>query len=821
MTFFLRGQKVLGVVDGSIICPDETHPQYYTWIQCDDIALSWITSTLSRPVLETFLNHDCNSSNEAWNILQQLFLDHASATQMQLRYRFQYFTKGDSMSMSDYMQQLHSIYRSLIDVGESLKDSDLVAQTLLGLPLSFSAFKTVMNASTPRPSFAALRPLLLSEEDNVVQSTKSSDSPDAMVLYSSTNNQQRSFNSSKSYNNRGRGRTGRFRGNSTASRLSSWNNSSHSKVDYHQSSYGPKSSSIPGRSDGILGASPAAAPPLKATTKCQICGDFNHAALDCSNRFNHACTSTHLHKSLVGMHFNDDSEDQKTKKLRLRCSNKGSLYPIDSSTISAFSSEVVSIPALNNLWHLRLGHPSSSVLSSLVKEPASTIFPTNFNFQSPSAYSNHLPKMVSSPPLYFSSSILHPITPSSSSSTQNHATTIQSKPSSISQAMSDEYTSLVQNNTWELVPLTNGHNLIGSKWVYKVKLNPDSSISRYKARLVAQGFKQQYGLDFDQTFSPVVKPATIRTVLTIKWDLRQLDVKKAFLNGTLSETIYMKQPQGFVHPDFPTHACLLQKSLYGLKQVPRAWFQKVSAFLLNHGFSRSSAYSSLFIFKNGTATIDFLLYIDDIVITGSCKQLLDKFIVALNARFQLNDLGRLNYFLDIEVQHESNGLFLSQKKYIRELLSKCLVGSLQYLSAIRPDITYAVNQASQSMHKPTTLDFSTTKRVLRYLAGTSHHGLSITSSSSLQLRGYSDSDWVVCPITRSSTSGYCVFIGPNLISWSSKKQPTVARSSTEAEYRALASVAPEITWLQMLLKDLDINFHPLLLLYVVTFQPPI
>ncbi|GAA0148625.1 hypothetical protein LIER_08014 [Lithospermum erythrorhizon] len=420
MTFFLHGQKVLGVVDGSIICPDETHPQYYTWIQCDDIALSWITSTLSRPVLETFLNHDCNSSNEPWNILQQLFLDHASATQMQLRYRFQHFTKGD-LSMSDYLQQLHSIYRSLIDVGESLKDSDLVAQTLLGLPRSFSAFKTVMNASTPRPSFAALRPLLLSEEDNVVQSTKSSDSPDAMVLYSSTNNQQRSFNSSNSYNNGGRGRTGRFRGNSTASRPSSWNNSCHSKVDHNQSSYGPNSSSILGHSDGILGASPAAAPPLKATTKCQICGDFNHAALDCSNRFNHAYTSTHLHKSLAAMHFNDDSGNVcsiltsiipylgttkvmvgnstllpithagnaclfnltlrnvllipnlkknilsvhqlciennciKTKKLRLRCNNKSSLYFIDFST------------RLNNIWHLRLGHHNSSLLSSVANK---------------------------------------------------------------------------------------------------------------------------------------------------------------------------------------------------------------------------------------------------------------------------------------------------------------------------------------------------------------------------------------------------------------------------------------------------------------------
>ncbi|GAA0157644.1 transmembrane signal receptor [Lithospermum erythrorhizon] len=305
---------------------------------------------------------------------------------------------------------------------------------------------------------------------------------------------------------------------------------------------------------------------------------------------------------------------------------------------------------------------------------------------------------------------------------------------------------------WELVPFAPTHNLIGCKWVFRVKLNADGSISRYKAGLVAHGLKQQYGVDFDQTFSPVFKTATIRTLLTIvvsqHSELRQLDVKNAFLNGVLSEVAHMKQPSGFINPAFLNHSCLLKKSLYGLKQAPRAWFDKVSRFLLSYDFIKSAADSSLFIFKSSVVTIYLLLYVDDIIITGSSSSILQQFIDDFNAQFLINDLGRLSFFLGIEVQHDSHGLFLCQKKY---------------------------------------------------LAGSISHGLSITTASSLNILAYADTDLVGCPTIRRSTSGYCVFFGGNLISWSSKKQPTVARSSSEAKYRALASAAAKVTWI--LLKD--------------------
>lgn len=171
----------------------------------------------------------------------------------------------------------------------------------------------------------------------------------------------------------------------------------------------------------------------------------------------------------------------------------------------------------------------------------------------------------------------------------------------------DEINALLKNNTWTLVPASPSQNPVGCKWIFRVKRHPDGSIERHKARLVAKGFHQQQGIDYDETFSHVIKPATIRTVLCIAvsrgWSLRQLDVKNAFLHGFLNEDIYMIQPPGFIDPTKPTHVCKLNKSLYGLKQAPRAWFHRMTSFLLSVGFIQSVADSSLFIFRHAQHTL--------------------------------------------------------------------------------------------------------------------------------------------------------------------------------------------------------------------------
>ena len=417
-------------------------------------------------------------------------------------------------------------------------------------------------------------------------------------------------------------------------------------------------------------------------------------------------------------------------------------------------------------------------------------------------------------------------------------------------AMHEEIDALHQNNTWSLVPRPPGANVVGSKWIFRTKMKEDGTIDRFKARLVAKGYTQIPGLDFGETFSPVVKAPTIRVILSLavrfKWPLKQLDVKNAFLHGTLNECVYMEQPSGFVHSQYPDHVCLLHKSLYGLKQAPRAWFDKLSTCLISIGFTCSKADSSLFIYRHDTNFIILLVYVDDVIITGNNSTFISGLIQRLNKDFALKDLGHLHYFLGLEVRYFSGGITISQTKYARDLLEKAkmleaskistpiaqkdielsddhesvdsteyrrLCGSLQYLTYTRPDITHAVNVVCQHFQNPTKKDMRAVKHILRYIKGTLTHGLRYLSQSSLTLNAFCDADWAGCPTTRRSTTGYSIFLGSNCISWASKKQPTVSRSSTEAEYRSLATTAAELTWLQHLLHDLNIKLErrPLLL----------
>ncbi|KAF5455289.1 hypothetical protein F2P56_024884 [Juglans regia] len=260
----------------------------------------------------------------------------------------------------------------------------------------------------------------------------------------------------------------------------------------------------------------------------------------------------------------------------------------------------------------------------------------------------------------------------------------------------------------------------------------------------------------------------------------------------------MEQPLGYIDPRFLNHVCQLKKALYGLKQAPRAWFQHLSSFLTHLGFSCSRADPSLFIFHMQSDIIYLLLYVDDIIITGNNSSLLDSFTCKLNSEFATKDLGPLSYFLGLEASSTSDGLFISQLKYAQDILSRVqlldtkpvhtpmvvsqylsvdgplffdptlyrsLVGTLQYLTITCPDLTYAVNFVSQFLHAPTDDHFLAIKCILRYVKGTIHFGLTfLPSSSPGALVAYSDGDWVGCPDTRRSTSGYSIYLGDNLVS---------------------------------------------------------
>ncbi|PKU73010.1 Retrovirus-related Pol polyprotein from transposon TNT 1-94 [Dendrobium catenatum] len=407
------------------------------------------------------------------------------------------------------------------------------------------------------------------------------------------------------------------------------------------------------------------------------------------------------------------------------------------------------------------------------------------------------------------------------------------------QAMSQEFQALQSQGTWHLVPPDPKQNVLGCKWIYKTKFNADGSIARYKARLVALGYKQEYGLDYHETFSPVAKIPTFRILILLalhqNWPIHQFDVSNAFLHGSLQDTVFMKQPMGFLDHINPNYVCKLNKAIYGLKQSPRQWFETLTGFLHDLGFVKSHSDPSLLLYQKDKIRSYFLIYVDDIIITGNNSVFLQELRSKLHLRFNMKDLGTLSQFLGLQCTKTDYGLLLSQTQYANLILERAgmtncksvvtptsskstklsspspdfvnpslyrqLVGSLQYLTLTRPDITYAVNKVSQHMHQPTEQNFEDLKRILRYLHGSLHIGLPLYRDSTI-LTAYVDSDWAGDQSDRKSTTGYCMFFGNTLTSWSVKKQATIARSSTEAEYRALASAAAEILWLRQLLQEL-------------------
>ncbi|RVW45682.1 Retrovirus-related Pol polyprotein from transposon RE2 [Vitis vinifera] len=382
-------------------------------------------------------------------------------------------------------------------------------------------------------------------------------------------------------------------------------------------------------------------------------------------------------------------------------------------------------------------------------------------------------------------------------------------------SMHEEIWALEENGTWTLEPLPKGKRALGSQWVYRTKY-----------------------------FSNVAKMTTVRAFLAIaaskNWELHQMDVHNAFLHGDLEEEVYMKLPPGFERSD-PNLVCRLRKSLYGLKQAPRCWFAKLVTTLKGYGFLQSYFDYSLFTYTKGNVQINVLVYIDDLIISGNDSAALKTFKAYLSDCFKMKDLGILKYFLGIEVARSSAGLFLCQRKYTLDIVSEAgllgakpcgfpiehnhrlglvngelmsnpksyrrLVGRLIYLAVTRPDLAYSVHILSQFMQEPRIEHWEAALRVVRYLKGTPGQGILLRADSDLSLQGWCDSDWAACPVTRRSLSGWLVFLGQSPISWKTKKQHIVSRSSAEAEYRAMAAVTCELKWLKGLLLSLGVH-HP-------------
>lgn len=410
-------------------------------------------------------------------------------------------------------------------------------------------------------------------------------------------------------------------------------------------------------------------------------------------------------------------------------------------------------------------------------------------------------------------------------------------------AIKEEYFSHQKNNTWSLVNAPNAKNIVKSKWVFKLKTNDDGEVVRYKARLVAKGYSQQYGVDYDETFSPVVRNNTIRFLmaLSVKRDLKlyQMDAETAFLQGDLTETVYMYQPEGF--EDGTGRVCKLNKAIYGLKQAGRQWNLKLNSELINFGFRRSDMDPCVYIHKEFNLML--AVYVDDFIIFYRQLEELELMKRYLNSKFHMKELGELKNCLGMNFTINNGSIELDQRRYIATILDRFgmldskptptpsdpgqhlsvemvtdenslvgkipyreAVGSLMYLAnATRPDIAFAVNDLSRFNIQHAEPHWRAVKRVFRYLKGTIHYALKFTNENSdtdIELVMYTDADWASEIDSRRSCSGYVGIMAGAAISWQSKRQPIVALSSTEAEYIALSEAVKEVIWLKQLITEI-------------------
>ncbi|XP_044334532.1 uncharacterized mitochondrial protein AtMg00810 isoform X1 [Triticum aestivum] len=329
----------------------------------------------------------------------------------------------------------------------------------------------------------------------------------------------------------------------------------------------------------------------------------------------------------------------------------------------------------------------------------------------------------------------------------------------------------------------------------------------------------------------------VSCAVNFEWALHQLDVKNAFLHGDLHEEVYMEIPPGFGNSQTDGKVCKLKKSLYGLNQSPRAWFDRFKRVVVGMGYSQCNGDHTVFYMDRQKHITILAVYVDDIVITGDDAKEIKDLKERLGNAFEVKDLGPLRYFLGVEIARSSKGVILTQRKYVLDLLNETgmlgcrpiaspmdrnhkisalsgdpvnkeryqrLVGRLIYLCHTRPDISYEVSVVSRYMHDPRVGHMEAVYRILRYLKGSLGKGLWFKLNQHLDVEGYCDADWASNIDDRRSTSGYCIFVGGNLVSWRSKKQDVVARSTVEAEYRAMAVSMSEMIWMRSLLSELRV-----------------
>ncbi|GJX37104.1 retrovirus-related pol polyprotein from transposon TNT 1-94 [Tanacetum coccineum] len=357
-------------------------------------------------------------------------------------------------------------------------------------------------------------------------------------------------------------------------------------------------------------------------------------------------------------------------------------------------------------------------------------------------------------------------------------------------AMQEELNQFIANDVWELFALPISQSVIGTKWVFRNKLDENDTVSRNKARLVAQGYNQQEGIDYDETYAPVARLESIRILLDIAcandFKLYKMDVKSSFLNSFINEEVYIAQPLGFIDFQNPNYVYKLKKALYGLKQAPKSWYDRLKAFLIKHEYSIGMVDNTLFTKKSKSHLIIF----------------------------EMSMMGELNFFLGLQIKQMEDGIFFNQSKYIKKILKKFgLEDSKPTKTLMSTEIKLTKDDEADSMdsskyrENPKTTHLEAVKRIFRYIRGTSHLGLWYTKGTRIEIVVYAESDHAGDYVDRKSTSGVCTFIGCCLTSWFSKKKKALAIYTTEAEYVSTEKACQKALWMKEALIDYGIRLN--------------
>ncbi|GJW67816.1 retrovirus-related pol polyprotein from transposon TNT 1-94 [Tanacetum coccineum] len=411
--------------------------------------------------------------------------------------------------------------------------------------------------------------------------------------------------------------------------------------------------------------------------------------------------------------------------------------------------------------------------------------------------------------------------------------------------MQEELLQFKRLDVWVLVPAPDNIKPLTLKWLFKNKHDEENTVIQNKTRLVMRGYRQEEGIDFEESFAPVARMEPIRIFLAYTahklFTIFQMDVKTAFLHGTLKEDVYVCQPEGFIDADHPSHVYKLKKALYGLKQPPRAWYDKLSKFLLQNHFFKGTIDPTLFIRRFDDDILVVHVYVDDIIFGSTNPRYTQLFADLMESRFEMSMMREMMFSLGLQVNQSPRGIFINQSNYMLEILKKygmetcdpirtqmeikhkldldknrtlvdatkyrSMIGALMYLTSSKPNIIHATCLCARYQAKPTEKHLKEVKRIFHYLRGTVNMGLWYTKDFGFELTRFSDADYAGCKDTFKSTSGGTQFLGEKLVGWSSRKQDCTTLSTAEAEYVSLSACCAQVLWMRTQLTDYGFHFN--------------